>query len=166
MAPVHPRQGSRIERLGADRDAIDPREPPRGDRRVVYVLGICFERDFGVRLEGQSCTQDVEQMAHTGGAERDGVPPPRYTFRTGHWVLAVGESQRQFARDSRDVGVDRHVTADRDGEVAIGAPPRAERHVDVHVPRSLRSWCALVPGASPAPDLAGHVALDRTGKLE
>jgi hypothetical protein len=66
---VHPRERTVVERLNAERDAVDAGGLPGGDRSDVDVVWVRFERDLRARSRREAFRDDVDEPRDAIGAE-------------------------------------------------------------------------------------------------
>ena len=119
-----------VERLQAERDAVDPGGGEVGEARRLDRRGVGLERDLDVGREAPMASAASIRAATVAGGISDGVPPPKKiepSRRPGGLSRFMGEVGEQRLAPLRLV--DR--LADMAVEVAIGAFGDAERPVDV-----------------------------------
>ncbi len=134
---VHPAEGSQhalVEGLDAERQPVHPsRCDPCAEARR-HILRIGLEADLGACCEPEA---SIERVQHTGhetrleGARRsatevDGVERPPFRLHGD-----LGENGIHVLPDRGSV---RSLLGRHHGEVAIGAPPAAVRHVHIGRP--------------------------------
>ena len=118
----------RPERLGAERDAIRARRVERARKLRRDGLGIRLDRHFLSRRQRlqQACEFLLERERRRAAAEEDGLE-------------LVGEQpvfRLELLQKSVDVRAVLSAPADHRDEVAVAAAVRAERQVEVQVPRA------------------------------
>ena len=120
-----------IERLHAERNAIDACRAKTAKAGCFHAGGICLERHFDVAAIAQCLPMQSRIVCTEDGCISDGVPPPKKmldTVRSGHASRCrrnlglIGTQEPRF--------IDAAMT-DMAVEVAIGALRQAERPVDV-----------------------------------
>ena len=121
-----------IERLHAERDAVDAGAAVAAEAIRLHARGIGLQRDLGAGLHRLQCEAMASRMAPTvAGCISDGVPPPKKTLdtaRPGASEAMCASSRRKAAQKARLVdAAGAHVAV----EVAVGALGGAERPVHV-----------------------------------
>src|SRR5574338_750012 len=128
MRAVHPRERSIVEGLDAKRYAIHASSAPGADRLTSAIVRVGLDRNFGACRRLESLRDDIDQTRDTIGAESGRGPPAEVQgVYPGAECREVADVE--LAVDPADEVARRHLATNCDGEVAVGASARTERHV-------------------------------------
>src|SRR5688572_3854200 len=130
MHAMHPLERRVVERLDAKGDPVDARAPPRLRNRGSHIVRIGLECDLGVASELDALVEQADESRDAISAEVGWRPAAE--VERFHWPRAAArKAHRQLALHAREKLVHRHDLPDRDRKVAVAAPSRAERDVEV-----------------------------------